>query len=263
MKKVTILSIILFSLSLTISVNAQMMGTLSLPGLGGAANANAATYPGDGVILGSTIFTSKYQSGIINAVMWHTGLDLLGAKYTAGIAQPRLFDGKFQNGFWPVTVFSPVQLSWGFNTFNLQLNYSYFHGHKVPMNAHLVSVRGTQYLFDQRYSLNGGVVYEYRMDSRTKGITYGDAIVFETNISRHFKNGSTIGMFGYYNTNASPEYHGSKEVFNEKSTVSGLGIDANYPVSNKLFLNGKYILDTSANKATRSNRLLMTVAYKF
>ena len=167
-----------------------MMGTLSLPGLGGGANANAATYPGDGFILATTALTSKYQSGIITAAMWNTGFNVLKAKYTVAIAQPRLFDGNFQNGFWPVTVLSPLQLSWDLNNLKLQLNYSYLYGHKLPMDGHLTAIRGTYYLGKGKYSINGGVVYEHRVESRTENATYGDAMVFEGNISKHFTNGS-------------------------------------------------------------------------
>ncbi len=251
------------ALTLTASLHAQMIGALSLPGLGGGANANAAVYPGDGVVLGTTLLNSKYQNGFVTALMWNTGLTILKGKYTVALAQPRLYDGNFENGYWPVTAFSPLQLSWELRGYNLQMNYSYLHGHRVPMNAHLTSLRGTTYLFDSRYSLNGGIVYEYRAESKTAGVEYGDAMVFEANASRHFKKGYTVGLFGYYNTNATPEYHWTKEVFNEKSTMTGLGVDSNLPLTSNLFFNMKYIFDMTANKEMRSNRFMLVMAYKF
>lgn len=244
-----------------ISVNAQMAGPLTLPGLGGGTNANAGVYSGNGVFVGATgIFSSKVN-GVVGAVSWNTGWNFLKGKYTVAIAQPYLMDGAFKNGFYPVTVLSPLQLSWDLNKVKLQGNYSFFFGQTLPLNAHLLTLRYTLYFADNKYSFNGSFVYEIRIEKDIKDREFGNAAVFEANFSRHFKKG-TVGIMGYYNTNVTAEYIGGEPVLNDNSTVSGAGIDGNYFISKKFFFNGKYVFDLSRNSALRANKVVFSIIYK-
>ncbi|MBB6462701.1 hypothetical protein [Flammeovirga kamogawensis] len=241
----------------------QMLGTLSVPSLGGATNANAATYSGDGVFVGVASLHSKHMNFMAVSVLWNTGVDILGAKYSVMISQPRIMDGNYQNGFFPVTFFVPLQLSWDLGTTKLQASYSYLYGQKLPLDAHFANLKATQYLADGKWSLNGGIIYEHRVARKEAERQLGDAVVFEGNVSRHFKNGASIGAFGYYNTNASPEYISGRSLMNGMSTTAGVGIDGNYPVGKHIFLSGKLIYDLQSNPATRCNKIVLGIAYKF
>lgn len=246
-----------------LSAKSQMIGTLNLPGLGGGANANAATYAGDGVFVGATTLFSSKLNAAIGAVSWNTGVNILKAKYTVSIAQPHIMDGEFENGFYPVTVLSPLQLSWDLKETKLLFNYTYFWGQDLALNAHAFSIRTTHYLLDNNYSINGAFIYEYRIEKPGFGRELGDAVVLEANFSRHFKNSNTLGVFGYYNTNATPEYVNGKEVFNEKSSLAGCGIDGNMGFGNHFFVNGKMVLDLTPNEVLNANKLIVGLTYKF
>ncbi len=258
--KVLLIGIILAA---STSASAQMFGTLTLPGLGGGTNAHAATYSGDGVMVGVSGLFSHKLNATIGAVVWNTGWDVIGGKYTMSFAQPILFDGNFKNHFYPVTVISPTQVSWDLNNLKLQGNYSLLYGQDLPLNGHLFTTKASYYINDGNYSINGSAIYEYRKAKKIADREYGDAMAFEGNFSKHFKNSNTIGVFGYYNSNVTPEYVGQKEVFNANSSVAGVGLDSNLAIGSSVFLNAKYIYDISKNKAIRANKLVVSVFYKF
>ena len=169
--------------------------------------------------------------------------------------------GILKMDFFPVTVISLIQLSWDLNKVKLQGNYSFFYGHALPLNAHVITLRATRYLADEKFSLNGGLVYEWRIEKDIEDRVFGDAIVFEANFSRHFKKG-TIGVMGYYNTNATAEFIGGEPILNDNSTTAGIGLDGNYTLSKRFFLNGKLIYDLAKNPEIRANKLVVSLVYK-
>lgn len=257
-----ILIIITFIILHSFNTKAQMLGSLTLPGMGGGTNANAAAYPGDGVVVGGVFLFSSKLNAAVAAVAWNTGAEFLGGKYSLAVAQPRLMDGEFKNGFFPVTAMTPIQLSWDFNSFKLQGAYTFLYGQELPLNAHILTVKGTQYLADNKYSLNASAIYEYRSAKGNTERVFGDAFAIEANVSRHFSKGKSIGVFGYYNSNVTPEYIGGKEVFNENSDISGIGVDGNVILWEKLIVNGKFIYDLTANEAVKANKFVLSVYYQ-
>lgn len=245
------------------SASAQMFGTLTPPGLGGGANANAAVYSGDGVTAGAMgMLTSKYNwTGV--AVNWNTGWNFLGGKYTMGISQPVVWDAAFKSGFIPATGFSPLQISWDLQELKLQGNYTFIFGQELPMNGHVFSLRATQYLKERNYSLNGSMVYEHRVEKEGADRQLGDAFVMEANVSKHFKGGQTIGLIGHYNSNVSPEYFGTEKVFNDKSSTAGIGVDGGSPIGKHFFVNAKLVYDLTANETIKANKVILGLFYKF
>ncbi|WP_152286849.1 transporter [Flavicella marina] len=260
MKKLIYLAILLFGIQTT---NAQMFGSLTLPGLGGATNANAATYSGDGVSVGAIALFSSKINPTVTALSWNTGYSVLGGKYTVGIAQPVIFNDNFSSNFLPVTAFTPIQLSWDLDNLKLQGSYSFMYGQDLPLNGHLFSLKATRYFNENKYSLNGGIIYEYRHKKGTSEKEFGDAFIVEANFSRHFTKGKTLGLLGYYNANISPEYVNSEPIFNDKSSVSGIGIDAGIPLGKHFFMNAKYIQDLTKNEAIKANKAVIALFYKF
>lgn len=257
--------IILIGLLITasFSINAQMQGSLTPPGLGGGTNANAAVYTGDGVTIGTIgMFTNKYNwtGAVLN---WNTGWNIFGGKYSIGISQPVVFDAGFKSAINPAFGFSPIQISWNLNALKLQGNYTYLHGNKLPLNGHNFTLRATQYIKNGGYSLNGSMVYEVRIEKNGADREYGNAIVLEGNFSKHFKKGQTLGLMGHYNNNITPEYFGGKEVLNDKSATAGIGIDASTPIGSKLFINAKFVYDLSPNEVIKANKTIIGVFYKF
>ncbi|NME67291.1 transporter family protein [Flammeovirga aprica] len=261
-KKFIIGTLMLLS-SLTIYAQSPMLPSMSIPSLGGGTNAHAGTYTGDGVFVGVATLHSQYLNFASASVLWNTGWDVLGAKYSMMIAQPMLMDGSYKNHFFPVVYITPLQLSWDLGNTKLQGSYSALIGRELPVDAHLISVKATQYILDGKYSLNGGVTYEHRVARPELGRTLGSAMVFEANISRHFTNGSTVGVFGYYNTNTSQEIVEGRSLFNDISGTRGIGVDTSHPLGKHLFLNGKFIYDMQPNKVTRCNKVVLSLAYKF
>lgn len=259
------LRILLITLLITISFSAkaQMFGSLTPPGLGGGTNANAALYSGDGVTIGAMgMFTNKYNwTGAV--LTWNTGWNLLGGKYSMGISQPVVFDADFKTGFNPATGFSPIQISWDLNQLKLQGNYTFLYGNELTLNGHNLTLRATQYLDEQRYSINGSMVYEYRVAKGDADREYGDAFVIEANLSKHFKKGQTIGLIGHYNSNVTPEYFGFEEVLNDKSSTAGIGLDGSTPIGKNLFINAKLVYDLSPNPEIRANKAIIGLFYKF
>lgn len=259
------LKIILIGLIITVSfsANAQMFGTLTPPGLGGGTNANAALYTGDGFTVGAMgMFTSKYNwTGAV--LTWNTGWEFLGGKYTMGISQPIVFDAKFKTGFNPATGFNPIQISWDLDQLKLQGNYTFLYGNELPLNGHNFTVRATQYLKEGGYSINGSLVYEVRIEKSGADRTYGNAVVLETNLSKHFKGSKTLGIIGHYNSNVTPEYFGGQELFNNKSATAGIGLDGGAPIGKHFFVNAKLIYDLTSNETIRANKVILGMFYKF
>lgn len=255
--------IFIFLTTFSIQTNAQMFGTLTLPGLGGGTNANAAVYAGDGVTIGAIGLFSSKLNPTVGAVSWNTGVEFLNGKYTVGIAQPVIFDGNFSSHIIPVTVISPLQLSWDLEQLKLQGNYSFMYGHDLPLNGHVFTVKATQYLYEQNYSLNGSLVYEYRHKKGDSDREFGDALVLEANFSKHFSKGRTLGLMGYYNSNISPEYFGDEAVLNDKSSIGGVGLDGGLPLGRHFFANGKFIYDLTKNESLKANKGVIALFYRF
>lgn len=174
MKKIMLIAITMLGIQFA---NAQMFGPLTLPGLGGATNANAATYSGDGVSFGAIGLFSNKINPTVAALSWNTGYTVLGGKYSVGLAQPIIFNKDFSSHIIPVTAITPIQLSWDLNKLKLQGSYSFMYGQDLTLNGHLFSMKATRYFNENKYSLNGGIIYEYRHKKGTSEKEFGDAFI--------------------------------------------------------------------------------------
>ena len=175
-----------------------MFGTLTPPGLVGGTNANAGVYSGHGVTIAAMGMFNKKYNWTGAALTWNTGWKVLGGIYSVGLSQPIIFDADFKTATNPATGFTPIQISWDLNELKLQGNYTFLYGNSLTLNGHALTLRATQYLQKRNYSINGSIVYESRIEKETADRVYGDAIVFETNISKHFKGHQTLGIIAHY-----------------------------------------------------------------
>ncbi|GEM_PF-4658394 len=254
--------VLLFSLTPFLS-GAQTFGSLNLPGLYGGTNANAAAYSGDGVIFGMGSSFSNDLFIPVFGLSWNTGWDVLGGKYTLGISQPLLFSSNFKDGNVGITVLSPFEVSWDFGNLKVQGNYSFLYGKKLYVNGHMFSGKATQYLWENKFSLNGSLIYEHRVTKTGAERDFGDAFIAEANFSKHFKKGQSLGLIGVFNSNPIPAYISSEIETNNKISISGVGVDFGILLGENWWLNGKYIYEMASENDLGGHKGIFALVYKF
>ena len=244
-------------------LKAQTFGSFVLPGLNSGTNANAASYSGDGVLFGMGGSFSDDLHITVFGLSWNTGWNALGGKYTLSISQPILFGRNFKEGNVGITVLSPVEISWDLNKLKLQGNYSFLYGKKIYVNGHKFSGRATQYLWDNKYSVNGSLIYEHRVTKTGAQRNHGDAFIAEANFSKHFIKGQTLGVIGYFNSNPIPEYVSTDIEIEDKIAISGVGLDFGILLGENWWLNGKYIYEMASEKDFSGHKGIIALIFKF